>query len=277
MTACQYRPAGQDLLFPAPCPELDVFGNPGPVPDSAPVSVPAAPAHTARVRGWVGGQLRNVEVDYAPTGAWLKVGGVDGFQVTPQGILCADGAGNGWTDLEREILLGPALVLALAMRGTWCLHASAALFEGQVTVFVGESGQGKSTLAAHLAAGGHPLVADDILPVARNQAGLQAWPRFPQLKLQVQPGAVLSEALPLGRVCVLERAEAPALCRLPSGEAVQAWLRHTAGTRLFDPSLLAQHLAFCAQAAAQVPVFSLAYPRKWEALPRVRELLEAAC
>lgn len=274
MTAYWYRPAGQELHFPAPFPELEIFGPPVPAPDPVTGSFPSAPALTARAHGWVAGHMRDVEVGYAPEGAWLKVGGVGDFQVTPQGIRCADEVR---TDVERETVLGPALVLALALRGTWCLHASAARFDGQVTAFVGESGQGKSTLAAYLADGGWQLVADDILPVSRDQAGVQLWPRFPQLKLEVQPGVALAESLPLDRVCVLERAEVPTLRRLSSGEALQAWLRHTAGTRLFEPSLLARHMAFCAGAAAQIPVFSLAYPRRWEALPGLRELLEAAC
>ena len=48
----------------------------------------------------------------------------------------------------EEALLGPALNLALAWRGVWCLHAGAVLHDGQVIVFLGVSGSGKSTLAA---------------------------------------------------------------------------------------------------------------------------------
>ena len=108
-------------------------------------------------------------------------------------------------------------------------------------------------------------------------AGVQARPHFPQLKLNVQPGASLAEQLPLSRICVLAQADVPEISRLPSGEALRALLRHTAGTRLFDPPVLAKHMAFCAWAAAQVPGFSLAYPRRWESLPKVKELLENPC
>ena len=42
-----------------------------------------------------------------------------------------------------EALLGPPLVLALALRNTWCLHASAVEYGGRVIAFLGESGAGK--------------------------------------------------------------------------------------------------------------------------------------
>ena len=79
-----------------------------------------------------------------------------------------------------EALLGPPLVLALALRDTWCLHASAVEYGGRVIAFLGESGAGKSTLAAYLA--GQPgvrRVADDILPVAWQDHRLYYLAAFP--------------------------------------------------------------------------------------------------
>lgn len=273
-----YRLAGRELHFPDPLPELELFGSSGTAPASADWTVPAPQILTSRTQGWVGGEMRNVEVWSASTGAWLKVSGVGYLHVASRGILRPHGAADHVpSDLESETLMGPALVLALAFCETWCLHAGAAMFDGRVTVFLGESGQGKSTLAAHLSEADWQLVADDILPVTRDQAGVRTWPRFPQLKMKVQPGASLAEQLPLSRICVLAQADIPEVRQLPTGEALQTLLRHTAGTRLFDPALLAKHLAFCAWAVTQVPVFRLAYPRDWESLPRVRELLESIC
>src|SRR5690348_8122758 len=84
----------------------------------------------------------------------------------------------------RLLLLGPALAVLLHQRGLLVLHASAVSFGKSVAAFVGEKGEGKSTLAAALHARGHPLVADDLVAVelddrsiARVRAG------FPQLKL----------------------------------------------------------------------------------------------
>lgn len=187
-----------------------------------------------------------------------------------------------WTDDDRELLLGPGLVLALALQGTWCLHASAAVRGGAVVAFLGESGAGKSTLAAHLGGclqEGWHLVADDILPVTEGEDGAWAWPRFPQRKLppEAQPGPALPERLPLALVCDLLPAApeaAPAAEWLPEAAAATALLRQTAGARLFDAELLEAHLAFAAALAARVPVCRLAVPRRLEALPAVREAIE---
>ncbi|MCL4837235.1 MAG: hypothetical protein KJ058_04630 [Thermoanaerobaculia bacterium] len=179
-------------------------------------------------------------------------------------------------------MLGPGLVLALALQGTWCLHASAAVREGQAVAFLGESGVGKSTLAAHLGGSlqsGWHLVADDILPVTAGEGGAFAWPRFPQRKLpaDAQPGAALPERLPLAAICDLVPAApeaAPAAERLPEAAAATALLRQTAGARLFDAALLEAHLAFAAELAARVPVYRLAVPRRLEALGEVRRCVE---
>jgi hypothetical protein len=271
-----YRTAGQDFYFPDPLPELEPFEHHGPAPDPVSRLIPPPQALIARARGWVAGDERDVETWSAPPGILLKVSGVSDFYITSAGILRSN-TDQEITQTDRDTLMGPALMLALALSGVWCLHASAAMFNEQVTAFMGESGQGKSTLAESLSRADWRLVADDILPIIRDQAGVQVHPHFPQLKLTVQPGLSLAEQIPLHRICVLAQAEHPELRQLSTGEALQALLRHTAGTRLFDPSLLAGHMAFCAWAAARIPVYHLAYPRTWEALPQVKVLLENLC
>ena len=271
-----YQMAGQDFYFPEPIPELEAFDHPGAEPVPVSWTAPVPQALSSRVQGWVGGEQRDVETWSAPPGSLLKVNGASDFYITPEGIQRL-GVNQPLTDLDRETLAGPALVLALAMRGTWCLHASAALFNDQVTAFVGESGQGKSTLAVYLSNADWRLVTDDILPVRQDQAGARIWPHFPQLKLKAQPGAALAQHLPLNRICVLAQAELPELRQLSQGEALQVLIGHTAGARLFDPSLLAKHLAFCSWAAVRIPVYRLAYPRNWDSLPVVKGLLEGLC
>ena len=53
----------------------------------------------------------------------------------------------------------------LALRGETVLHASAVAIESSVFAFVGQSGRGKSTLAALLCVDGAELVTDDVLTV----------------------------------------------------------------------------------------------------------------
>jgi hypothetical protein len=289
-----YRIAGQEFFFSCPVPELQVFETPGAEQFGTLQTIPVNSGLICRANGWIGEEQREVECWSAPPGLVLKVAGGSDFYLAPGGraIVPVDGnqlhskqgriASHSFlSGLDREILAGPALVLALALRGIWCLHASAALYNGDLIVFLGESGQGKSTLAAYLATDnpGWCRVADDILPVTINSGGVMAWPRFPQLKLpaEAQPGVTLQEQLPVSKVCVLTESigrELSGLKVLAAGQSVQAYLANTAGARLFDPELLAMHLAFCTHAAGYVPVTLLPYAHQREALPLARQLLE---
>jgi hypothetical protein len=181
-------------------------------------------------------------------------------------------------------LLGPALILSLALRDAWCLHASAVAIGGQAVAFLGESGNGKSTLAAFLASEtdlGWQRLADDILPVELTANGFDALPHFPQLKLspEDQPAGGIPERMPVRAIYVLD---GPALERdeieirpLGTQEATLAFVRHTIAARLFDKKLLARHLSFCADAAACVLVRRLGYLHDYDCLPAVRDAIAA--
>lgn len=232
--------------------------------------------------GWLAGSWRRVRC-WAGNGHYRLV-------VEPAIRVVIHG-GGGWihldddlapgpTALAEEVLLGPALSLALAIRNTWLLHASAARGGGRVLAFIGRSGLGKSTLAAFLhQQPGWQRLADDVLPVRGGPEGLQALPRFPQLKLPLsdQPGAMAPSELPLQAIYLLAaaRADAPVVLEPLCGRtAVLALLAHTAAARLFDRRLLEQHLAFCAHVALQTPMRLLRYPRRVEMLSQVQQVLE---
>jgi hypothetical protein len=81
-------------------------------------------------------------------------------------------------------LLGSALGALLYQRGLFPLHGSAVASPWGAMVFVGPSGIGKSTLAAHFRQAGYRLLADDVCAIARDAAGvLQVLPAFPHLRL----------------------------------------------------------------------------------------------
>ncbi len=295
-----YRLAGQDVRFPCPLLELEAFevipAAPEPpafVPHSffgngySSQSLPVPPAALlCRTAGWVGGEQRQVETWSTPPGTLLRVLGGSDIYISPGGLDLVPLQGrlpkSELTGPDRETLLGPALVLALAMQGIWSLHASAVMLQGRLVAFLGESGQGKSTLAGYLASTGWELVADDILPVTWEASGVLAWPRFPQLKLPAasQPGLHLPEQIPLDEIFVLvpiPRSSNPEVLPLSPGEAAKALLSHTAGTRLFTRELLGNHLEFCTRAAGRLRARRLAYPLHREALALVKDLLEKTC
>jgi hypothetical protein len=87
--------------------------------------------------------------------------------------------------LVRLYLVGSVMGLVLQQRGLLALHASAVAINGEAIAFVGQQGQGKSTLAAGcLAHSPARLVADDILVVSFDGSG-HPWvhPGVPAVKL----------------------------------------------------------------------------------------------
>lgn len=184
-------------------------------------------------------------------------------------------------------VLGPGLLLALALRGSFALHAGAVARGGRAAVFLGDSGAGKSTLAAALdrrRAGGWRRLADDVLPVTRAaDGGIDALPEFPQLKLGPEEQYVADpsspERLPVAAFYLLETPaadeDAVTITTVSPRDAAVALLAHTVASRLFAPDLAARHFAFCAAAAAAVPLKRLRYPRRLQALDAVAEALAA--
>ena len=95
-------------------------------------------------------------------------------------------AGDGVADV-RPFLLGSSVWSTLALqRGLLPFHASAVAHGRDVHAFTGPSAAGKSTLAAALAARGHPFFADDVLILdpasfdtearCHGGKGLKLWP-----------------------------------------------------------------------------------------------------
>jgi hypothetical protein len=231
--------------------------------------------------GWVGDRQRALSVWGTNDGYRIQINGVGDFAVgaEPQrAIEAAATAPEANARAFSESALGPPLILALALRGVWCLHASSVILNGRVIVFLGESGRGKSTLAAYLDRSPTcQRVADDLLLVTGGAEGLTCWPRFPQAKLSVaeQYPSNAAEQLPVDAICELGDAAPNIECpTIGQAEAAQVLIRHSVSARCFGPKLLAPHLSFCAHAAERVRAHRLRYPREFELLPRVRQVLE---
>ena len=87
-------------------------------------------------------------------------------------------------DSLRHLLLDQVIPRLWAYRGHLVLHASAVqLPDGRVIAFLGESGWGKSTLAAALQARGSRLVSDDSISLRATGDGVQLIPSYTGLRL----------------------------------------------------------------------------------------------
>jgi hypothetical protein len=89
----------------------------------------------------------------------------------------------------RVFLLGTVLGVLCHQRGLLPVHASAVNINGRAVLFSGNSGAGKSTMAAALGQRGHPLMADDIVAITPETMAL---PAFPQRKLALDVLDVLT-------------------------------------------------------------------------------------
>lgn len=101
-------------------------------------------------------------------------------------ITCEPVPGGNARDLPLYVL-GPALGILLHQRGLIVLHASAVEIGGKAVLFCGQSGAGKSTMAAALVKRGFRLVSEDICAITVSDSKTPVvQPDGKQLKLWAQ-------------------------------------------------------------------------------------------
>src|ERR1700688_3352248 len=149
----------------------------------------SATPHPVRVRlGAVANHLSGaVELDpdcfATPTQYLLNIQGVARYLVTAGREIVVDLAAAAPALDVRGYLLGSIFVVLCQQRGLLPLHASAIAGKSGVAAFLGNSGQGKSTLAAHLAQRGFRVLADDVCLIDTAQPAAMVIPTAPWLKL----------------------------------------------------------------------------------------------
>ena len=206
-------------------------------------------------------------------------------------------------DTCDHLYLNQVLPLALGRRGKLVFHASAVEIEGGAVAFLGESGRGKSTLAASFAAGGHRFLTDDGLVVEPAGDSYRVLPSHPSIRLwrdsqdaligpeaktappiaytdkaRFLAGAGLAfcaQERPLRRAFFLGDGNAAEVTfeALSAARALVEWVKHSF---LLDPDerpALASHFDRVATLAGRVRCFRLDYPRRFEELARVRQAI----
>lgn len=175
------------------------------------------------------------------------------------------------SEINLELLTGPALILFLAQCNIFCLHAGAVSTPVGNIAIIAESGAGKSTLSGHSDDSWSQL-ADDILPVI----GVNIEPNFPQLKL---PNSIASGALTNGaqlkaifRIKLIPSKEIH-FKTLNSVEALLQVVRHTVAAKLFDHSMMAAHMAFATKLVSELDVVELSYPRDLSQLSDLKQAI----
>ncbi|HEY9660365.1 MAG TPA: hypothetical protein V6C65_18075, partial [Allocoleopsis sp.] len=205
----------------------------------------------------------------------------------------------------RLPLLGAVMAVLLHQRGYLVLHASAISLGNRAVAFVGDKGQGKSTMAAMLHRQGHQLLADDIVAITFDQKGQPVvHPGFPQVKLwsdaivalgdkpdalpQIHPlvdkyshqitGGFSKTIEPLRRIYVLQTGPAPRIKVLNLTEAIPHLIANSYmarfGQQLLQGQEAANHLHQCMDLVRHLPICQLERPRSLDLLADVAQLVE---
>lgn len=246
----------------------------------------------ASASGFVRATAEEVQLYWQEAGAFLVRGGRE---------IVIDPAPGVDERILRLVVLGPGLGTLLYQRGWLTLHASSVDVEGEAIAFVGEKGEGKSTMAAAMCARGHRLLADDITAVQTTGAdGPCVYPGYPQLKLwpdavrslgedpdalpQLVPimqkrgrrviKAFAAEPLVLRRIYVLGGGNVPEIRVLKPQEALVELLRHTYGRDLFRAVETRSHFLRCTSIVNKVPVNGLSRPYSLSRLSDLVQLVE---
>lgn len=283
-TAARYRLCGIEIRCDVPLPSLSPFEVDGPRAGEATV-LEAEPwlcaSRVARceTRGVTGGLERRVVLETGPGGARIDIEGFGRYMLNTDGSVVALErlAGPTAVGLLEDCTLGPPLIVSLALRGCWFLHAAAVLVDGRAAAIAGPSGSGKSTLAARLdRAPGCRRMGDDLLGLRWDGQRLLALGDYPQLKLSPaqqwrQPPLNLDTVYLLRPAMHTERF---AVRVVEKSEKLLVLTRHGVSSTLFPAPVLERHLAFCRNAAEAATVVEIVYPRNENALERaVDEIL----
>lgn len=204
-------------------------------------------------------------------------------------------------------LLGQVLSFAMLKQGIDPLHSTAMVQGGRAIGFVGDSGDGKSTLAAAFLRQGWSLLTDDLLVLAGIAGRFVAYPGPPRIKLFPDVAARLLAAgtatapvdgltakaiVPLSGRRKVPRD--PALLRAlyvltpasPGGadritirelaprRAFLALTRNTFNTVVVDARRLESQFELATELARAVPVKAVFFPRVLDRLPAVCEAIE---
>ena len=205
----------------------------------------------------------------------------------------------GTSDQEvRAYVIGSCLGAVLHQRGLIVLHGSAIDTPGGAVLFVGDSGKGKSSIAAAFCARGHRLISDDICAVRLDASRRPVvLPAYPQLKLcpDALPGLegrgdvrsrdgdkhvvtidgdTVDEPRPILAIIHLRtfHVDRVSMTRLPRAASVRVIARHIY-RKCFLPGLAIgmDHAARVADLAAVTPVYRTIRPRQ---SPSLRELTD---
>lgn len=219
----------------------------------------------------------------------------------------------GWlgaTSLEsfQVYLLSHALSFAFLKQGFEPLHATSVVVYGQAVAFLGNSGFGKSSLAASFLEAGYSLLTDDLLLLWQVSGRYEGQPGPPRVKLfpnvarcflgDIASGVPMNgltrklvlplgpkqrhgRSAPLRAIYVLAaprevyRKQRIRVIPLSPRQTLIELVRNTFNPLVTDSERLRRQHSEAAQLALRVPARRISYPRSLSVLPAVRDAIVA--
>lgn len=200
----------------------------------------------------------------------------------------------------QHLFLNQVLPLALSKRGKLVLHGSAVEIAGKSVAFIGESGRGKSTLAACFATSGFRFLTDDGLQLEWSHGDCLVMPSHPSIRLWEDSQEALigegvttaapvqftskarflagrdvaycEQARPLHRTYFLgeDSGETIRFERLSPATALIGLVKNSFLLDIEARDVLALHFDALSRLATLSMHFLLHYPRRYDALSQVR-------
>ncbi len=213
--------------------------------------------------------------------------------------------------MVRALLLDHVIPPVIALRGRYVLHAAAVRTSAAgVCVFAGDSGAGKSTIAAQLAAAGGEFLTDDCLVIDEQGGAVVAWASHPSIKLRddaiqfLKPGgdsepvaeytakrrvpassfgtASPLEPVAVARLYFLTRGDddaaatsRPLIERLPLHAAFMKLVKHSIRLDSTDRAMLEGEFQFTRRIVDSVPAALLSLPNDLSKLRLVHDAIAA--
>jgi len=239
-----------------------------------------------------------------PEGYLLRFPMLADFNVSADGCVVLCSPVHGVIDTTpQHLYLNQVLPLVLGKLGKLVFHGSAVEIDNGAVAFMAESGRGKSTIAASFAVNGCRFLTDDSLLVDEMDGNFMVMPSHPSIRLWadseealISVGSIAEPALhftsklrflagdaipfcdlprPLRRVYILGDASATdvAFQRLSESEALMELVKHSFLLDIEDRGSLALHFDRVAKLAQKRIYYRLDYPRRYDDMPRVREII----
>ena len=226
-------------------------------------------------------------------------------------VVSSDGRRVLWhklRDVTDEVFLtyflGQVLSHCLLMRGIEPLHATAIVVDGGAVAFLGDSGDGKSTLAASFLSRGYSLLTDDVLVLKFQDDRVLTHPSLPRIKLTpesadaifngrraipmnsftskmifpLQESQHVRDPVRLRAVYVLPEASSDspiAIGRLSGRASFLPLIQNTFNNAVLSRDRIQQQFAFAERLVRLVPIKQLSYPKGLDHLPSVADTILA--